>query len=194
MSGAKLVWDNECMERLAQLEQIHRDARGTRRGRRWGTEQLNRSLFVALVGQFQVYCRELHDEATGVYLSQAATTQVRTLSVLLRQGRELDKRNPRRDALKNDFGRMGLDIVRGLQRLYGWADRDLKRLEMLVSFRNAVVHGNESQVDGLRQSQQIAATVSSYRMYKTTMNRLVLRLDQVVSTGLAAELQIARPW
>ena len=28
MSGAKIVWDNECMDRLEQLEQIHRDARG----------------------------------------------------------------------------------------------------------------------------------------------------------------------
>jgi hypothetical protein len=163
------VWDNECMDRLEQLEQIHRDARGTRRGRRWDTEQLNRSLFVALVGQFQVYCRELHDEATGVYLSQATATQGRTLGILLRQRRELDNRNPRRDALRRDFGRMGLDIIPGLQGLYGNADRDLGRLELLIAFRNAVVHGNESEVDALSRSQGITATVNSYRMFKRTM-------------------------
>lgn len=186
------MWDTECMGRLQQLEQIHRDARGTRRGRRWDTEQLNRSQFVALVGQFQVYCRELHDEATDVYLSHATATQRRTLGVLLRQRRELDNRNPRIAALKNDFRRMGLDIVRGLQRLYGNADRDIQRLELLVSFRNAVVHGNESEVGALRQSHGIAATMASYRMYKST--RLVQRLDQVVATGIAGELQIAHPW
>ena len=71
MSAAEAVWDTECMARLNQLERIHAAVRGTARGRRWGTDQLNRSLFVALVGQFQVYCRELHGEATRVYLSQA---------------------------------------------------------------------------------------------------------------------------
>ena len=161
MSGAKIVWGNECMDRLEQLEQIHRDARGTRRGRRWDTEQLNRSLFVALVGQFQVYCRELHDEATGVYLSQANATQVRTLGILLRQRRDLDNRNPRRDTLRRDFARMGLEIIPALRNLYGRAVQDFERLELLITFRNAVVHGNESEVHALVQGRGIRATVKS---------------------------------
>ena len=103
------MWDTECVARLDQLERIHAAAGGTGRGRRWGTEQLNRSLFVALVGQFQVYCRELHDEAARVYLSQANPRQVRALQTLCcGSAGILDHRNPRRDALKNDFGRMGI--------------------------------------------------------------------------------------
>ena len=63
MSNAKDVWDTHCAARLNQLEQIHADVRGSGRGRRWYTGQLNRSLLVALVGQFQEYCRDLHNEA-----------------------------------------------------------------------------------------------------------------------------------
>jgi hypothetical protein len=194
MSGAKEVWDTECVARLDQLERIHTAAGGTGRGRRWGTDQLNRSLFVALVGQFQVYCRELHDEATRVYLSQANPRQVRALQTLLRQRRELDYRNPRRDALKNDFGRMGLQIIPALRSLYARANDDIDRLELLVRFRNAIAHGNESEVRSLVQGYSIRPTLRSYRTFKSTINRLVGKLDAVVAAELAGELGIRRPW
>ncbi len=42
-------WQREGLPRLDELEQLHVDARGAGPGRRWGTEQLNRSLLVALV-------------------------------------------------------------------------------------------------------------------------------------------------
>ena len=194
MSKAKDVWDTECTGRLDQLERIHADARGTRRGRRWETEQLNRSLFVALVGQFQVYCRELHDEAISVYLAQANPRQVDALRRLLRRRRDLDTRNPRKESLGNDFGRMGLKLIPALQNRYGRAGQDLARLELLVDFRNAVVHGNESEVHSLIQKHPIAATLRSYHLFRSTCDRLVRRLDAVVAAELAAELQISRPW
>lgn len=194
MSRAKTVWDTECVPRLNQLEQVHAAAGGTRRGRRWGTNQLNRSLFVALVGQFQMYCRELHDEATRVYLSQTNTNQVAAIETLLLRRRDLDTRNPRRDALKNDFGRMGLRIIPALQNRYGRAGQDLARLELLVDLRNAVVHGNESEVHALTRRNPIATTLRSYHRFKSTCDRLVRGLDAVVAAGLAAELQISRPW
>lgn len=188
------MWDSDCMGRLRQLEQIHRDARGTRRGRRWDTEQLNRSLFVALVGQFQDYCRELHDEAISVFLSQVSAAQRHTIGNLLRQGRGLDRWTPRKGVLISDFGRLGAKIVPALQNLYGRADRDLNRLELLIGFRNAIVHGNESELDALVRGQRISATLNSYSLFKRTIDRLVGRLDTAVATELAAELQIGRPW
>ena len=195
MSGAKEVWDTECVARLDQLERIHADARGTRRGRRWETEQLNRSLFVALVGQFQVYCRDLHDEAISVYLAQANPRQISAIEILLLVWRrDLDRRNPRRDALKNDFGRMGLQIIPALRSLYARANDDIDRLELLVRFRNAIVHGNESEVDSLVQGHAIRPTLDSYRTFRRTINRLVGKLDMVVAAEFAGELGIRRPW
>ena len=194
MSAAKAVWDTECLARLDQLERIHGAVRGTGRGRRWGTDQLNRSLFVALVGQFQVYCRELHDEAISVYLAQANPCQVDALRKLLRRRRDLDTRNPRRESLGNDFGRMGVRLIPALQSRYGRADQDLARLELLVDFRNAVVHGNESEVHALTRKRPIATTLRSYHLFRRTCDRLVRRLDTVVAAELAAELQISQPW
>ncbi len=98
MSRAKDVWETEYAGRLDQLEQIHADARGRKRGRRWDIEQLVRSLFVTLVGQFQVYCRELHNEAISVYIASANERQVAVLETLLKQGRKLDTQNPQRSS------------------------------------------------------------------------------------------------
>ena len=149
---------------------------------------------MALVGQFQMYCRELHDEATRVYLSQANQRQVAAIETLLLRRRELDNRNPRRDALKNDFGRMGLQVIPALRGLYARADADIDRLELLVRLRNAIAHGNESEIRLMGQSSSIRPTLSAYRTYKNTINRLVGRLDVVVAAELAGELAIRRPW
>ena len=188
------MWDMECVPRLNQLEQVHAAAAGTRRGRRWGTDQLNRSLFVALVGQFQMYCREFHDEATRVYLSQANTRQVAAIETLLLRRRELDNRTPRPDALKNDFDRMGLQIIPALQNLYARANKDIDRLRLLIRFRNAIAHGNESEIRSMTQSASIRPTLSSYRTYRRAINRLVGKLDVVVAAELAGELGTRRPW
>jgi hypothetical protein len=58
------------------------------------------------VGQFQVYCRELHNEAIFVYLAQANPCQVTVLETLLKRGRKLDTQNPQRSSLGSDFGRL----------------------------------------------------------------------------------------
>lgn len=77
---------------------------------------------------------------------------------------------------------------------YGSADQDLARLELLVDFRNAVVHGNESEVHALTRKRPIATTLRSYHLFRRTCDRLVRRLDTVVAAELAAELQISQPW
>lgn len=52
-SAALANWTSSCLPRLDELEQVHLDATGRSPGRRWGTTQFNRNLFVALVAQFQ---------------------------------------------------------------------------------------------------------------------------------------------
>jgi hypothetical protein len=106
-SAAKGAWETVARVRLGELERLHADARGTGPGRRWGTDQLNRSLFVALVAQFQIYCRDLHDEAIDVHVAAANVLQAGLLRSVLTQGRELNVKNPRPAALGSDFGRLG---------------------------------------------------------------------------------------
>ena len=171
MSRAKDVWETECAGRLDQLEQVHADARGRKPGRRWDIEQLVRSLFVTLVGQFQVYCRELHNEAISVYIASANERQVAVLETLLKQGRKLDTQNPQRSSLGSDFGRLGFDFIPALNRRRSKSSADLEGLDLLVEFRNAefrnaIVHGNESEVQSLVKDNQTRVILSSYRRFR----------------------------
>ncbi|CAN5176822.1 hypothetical protein BH23ACT9_BH23ACT9_30120 [soil metagenome] len=69
-------WRGRLSDRLDELEAIHQSATGAGRGRRWGTEQLNGQLFVALVGQFQGFARGLHDEALDWLRTQGPVASV----------------------------------------------------------------------------------------------------------------------
>ena len=194
MSIAKNVWDTHCAARLNQLEQIHADVRGIGRGRRWYTGQLNRSLLVALVGQFQEYCRDLHNEAIDVYLAAANQRQVEVLDTLLKQDRKLDTQNPRRSSLGSDFGRLGIDLIPALRSRGPRTVTDLERLDELVEFRNAIVHGNESKLQSLIARYQTGMTLASYRRFRDTLDKLVRTMDTVVGIELANGLQIQPPW
>lgn len=180
--------------RLDELETIHRRAHGAKRGRRWGTEQLNRSLFVVLVAQFQTYCRDLHDEAVDVYVTAANPCQDAVLRKLVTQGRELDKKNPRPGALGGDFGRLGIELIPKLRAVSPAVSDAVDGLEVLVNFRNAVAHGNESELVTVVATGQVKATLASYRAHRKALNQLVGTMDQVVSTELATALTIAAPW
>ena len=138
---------------------------GSGRGRRWYTGQLNRSLLVALVGQFQMYCRDLHNEAIDVYLAAANQGQVKVLHTLLKQDRKLDTQNPRRSSLGSDFGRLGIDLIPALRSRGPRTVSDLERLDELVEFRNAIVHGNESKVQSLIERYQTGMILVSYRRF-----------------------------
>lgn len=182
------------MGRLRELESVHARATGLRRGRRWGTEQLNRSLFLLLVAQFQTYCRDLHDEAVAVHMARAAPAQVLLLGQLMSQGRTLDVGNPRRSALGTDFSRVGIPLIPDLTALGPGVVNDLDALDHLVDFRNAISHGNETQVQALIASGRIRATKRSYLEHRRAVDRLAGTVDSTVATGLAAVLGIGVPW
>ena len=193
-SAAKGEWDTSAQTRLDELEQLHVDARGTARGRRWGTEQLNRSLFLVLVAQFQTYCRDLHDEAVGIHTAHANLGQAAVLQQLLTQGRRLDTANPRTDALENDFGRLGFKLLPALRSEGGQVADWLSRLDVLIELRNLVSHGHETALQTFIASNDIKPTLTSYRKYRRTLNYLVSTMDGVVAAQLASGLDVPRPW
>ncbi|MGH9223892.1 MAG: hypothetical protein ACRD2W_08945 [Acidimicrobiales bacterium] len=193
-SHALIDWHTVSLARLAELEAVHAQATGSARGRRWGTTQLNRSLFVVLVAQFQGYCRRLHDQAVDVHIAAAVPGQQALLRALLTQGRKLDNQNPRRDALGSDFGRLGFRLIDGLKAAAGSAASDLDALENLIDFRNAIGHGDEARIAAIEALGQIKATKRSYQQFRRTIDRLAGTMDQVVATKLAAVLGITHPW
>lgn len=193
-SIALTEWRTTGLERLAELEAIHARAAGSGRGRRWGTTQLNRSLFVALVAQFQSYCVKLHDQAVAVHVAAATPAQALVLDTLLLQGRKLDTQNPRVSALGSDFGRLGFSFIDHLKSAGPETQERLRRLDVLIDFRNAIGHGNETQIANLVATGDIAETKQSYLNYRRSLNALAGTMDKVLATELAALLQIPRPW
>lgn len=187
-------WQKMSLQRLAELEAVQAQWNGTGRGRRWGTTQLNRSLFLALSAQFQSYCRDLHDEAVQVHVAAATDRQQPMLQVLLTQGRKLDSGNPRRSALGSDFVRLGFDLIADLRGLGSPTLERLDALEVLLDYRNAIGHGDETRITGIEAAGAIAATKKSYQQYRQSLSGLAGTMDEVVSDRLSQVLGIGRPW
>lgn len=193
-SQALQRWISTGLKNLDELEQVHADAKGVGPGRKWGTEQLNRSLFVALVAQFQAYCRGVHDEAVEVQFLNANPQQSDMIRKLLTQGRRLDKMNPRSDHLGSDFGRLGIAIVDALNVKGASFREDVRLLDVLVDFRNAIVHGNETEVTSIIGTGDIKATKTVYKAYRKTVDRLATTMDEVVAARLGSILGVEPPW
>lgn len=193
-SVALQEWRAHGLSRLAELEQVHTKATGPARGRRWSTTQLNRSLFVALAAQFQAYCRALHDDAVTVHAQAASPSQAGWMPTILTRGRKLDTQNARKATLGSDFGMLGIDLIADLNAKGAPTTGHLDALEVLVDFRNAIGHGNETKIVTLESSGRIRSTKASYVSYRRDMNALAATMDQVVAQGLAALLGIPNPW
>ena len=187
-------WRGRGLARLVELEAVHAQATGSGRGRRWGTTQLNRSLFVSLVAQLQGYCRGLHDEAVEVHIAAAVPGQRRLLRTLLTQGRALDTRTPRKATLGADFGRLGFSFIDDLKRQGTKTSARLDLLEDLIDFRNAIGHGDETKISDVEARGTIASTKGSYQKHRRALDALAGTMDTVVATQLAALLGTNTPW
>lgn len=193
-SPALTQWRSSGLGRLAELEAVHATLTGSGPGRRWGTTQLNRSLFVALVAQFQSYCRDLHELAIDVHIAHANPRQRETLRQLLAQARRLDTHNPRRSTLGHDFGRLGLTFIEDLKAAGTRTERNLDVLDHVVDYRNAIGHGDEPMIIAMERSGRIAATKRSYQQHRRALDTLAGTMDAVVADRLGAMLNIPRPW
>lgn len=193
-SGALTAWHTTGNARLDELDKVHGSATGPNRGRRWGTEQLNRSFFIAMTAQVQIYSRALHDEAVAVHLRYINHHQQAVVKASMTQGRKLDTGNPRRSSLGSDFGRLGLDLIRSVGGRGAQAEADLDALDRVVEFRNAISHGNDAEVAAMVATGTIKATKASYREHRKILDRLVGTIDDVVSIELSRLLHILPPW
>ena len=193
-SAALDQWCGPGLARLAELEAVHANLTGSGSGRRWGTTQLNRSLFLALVAQFQSFCRDLHDEATRVHVDAAIAGQQQTLHLLIRRGRKLDTHNPRRSTLGHDFGRLGFSLIDDLKAAGPATVEQLDSLDLLVDYRNAIGHGDEARIGGFEASGRIKATKKSYLQHRRSLEALAGTMDLTVAAGLARVLGTPEPW
>jgi hypothetical protein len=193
-SNSLIDWRTTGFGRLTELENVRASVTPSGPGRKWGTNQWNRSLTVALVAQFQKFCRELHDEAVAVHVSVASPNQGLLLRTLLTQGRKLDTMNPRSSALGADFGRLGFSFIDDLKACGQTTEIQLKRLDTFIDYRNAIGHGNEATITSLEASGQLSATKASFVAHRRLLSALAGTVVTSVANKLASLLGIPRPW
>ncbi len=193
-SAALHAWKNDSAARLDELLKIHQEVAGAGRGRPWGTEQLNRSLFVALVAQFQSYSVALHDLAVDVHVDVAPAEQQALMRRLMTLGRALESKNPRTDHLGADFSKVGLALIKDLKAIGPASQARLRHLDLLIDFRNAIAHGNEAEISAMALARGIKPTKAAFVRYRGFLNQLAPTMDRTVSTQLASVLNIRAPW
>ena len=134
-------WRTKRTNELDEIETAHTAIRGSGRGRRYATQQVNHAYVVLLSSQFQGFCRDLHSECVDHLLQiiQPASLQS-VLSAEFLLHRTLDRGNPTPSNLGADFNRLGLEFWSDVNRISRRNERRQKYLEELNNWRNAIAH------------------------------------------------------
>ena len=187
-SAAYANWTGDRSDRLDQLISAHGAMGGGGPGRRWRTEQVNWALVLRLAGEFQGYCRDLHDDAVDFFVV-SASPNLRISSVLraqLTSNRRLDRGNAQPDALKHDFRSLGIDLFREIQAAS--PVRGPQRwlaLGQLNKARNAIAHANYAELAGLR-NDGYPITMRTISTWRSQVDGLAQTMDDVVAGALDA--------
>jgi hypothetical protein len=195
-SVAYQTWHSHRQGRVDQLLQAHQEIRGSGRGRRWRTEQLNWALTLRLAGEFQGYARELLDLAIDHFVDVAAQGNPDLANVLrtrMTQGRKLDRGNANPGSLEEDFGRLGMTFWPTLEAEHYRAGVWKRNLGALNEARNAIAHAEEAKLVRLRQ-EGFPITLQTIGRWKRSLDGLVETMDDVVSDYLDLLLGAGRPW
>jgi hypothetical protein len=175
----------------AELDRLDAAVRASERALR---QQLVDAYILLLAGQFQLYCRGLHDDAVEFAADHVRPSGAVPIVNELLFGRMLDRGNAHSAALAADFRWLGSDVWTELFRSDPRNRGRKVRLDQLNVWRNAVAHqalplsaGNAATTAGT------ARTLRWARVWRSNCSALAHQLDMVVKNRLTAMLGI-RPW
>lgn len=158
------------------------------------SKPLAHAYVIAVMSEFQGFVRDLHDLAVERII--AASGAHPSLAAVLTDGmvsdRGVDRGNATLRTIKADFGRLGLSPLDFTSHNPGWAT-DKRALEALIRLRNALGHGNESDLRALLAPGEIRDSVTWTRDRLPVLNRLVRDLDALVWDHLK-DLTGEEPW
>lgn len=188
MSTALQLWLRDSKSVFADLERAHAGMSGAGPKR-----QIAYAYVIALVAQFQLYCRAVHTETAQAILSEVSNPVVaRMLEAALIEGRRLERGNPNASNLGADFGRFDIDLWRAVEKLRG---NSLHRRELtaLIGWRNAIGHGNVTGRQAENKLIPVEIDLNTCRHWNDTLTETVATIDEVLSVHCEAlGLQIRR--
>lgn len=177
---------------LDEIARAHAAVGGTKRGRRFATQQINQAYAVLLASQFQGFCRDLHSECVDALVTALAPAP--TIWPLLQaeftRGRYLDRGNAQPASLGADFGRLGIDFWAEVVN-YHARNRDRRsELEHLNDWRNAIAH---QDFDPAKLGGATALRLGQVRRWRSACRGLARAFDEVMGRRLEA-LTGTSPW
>ncbi len=180
---------------LAQLNQFEAALRAALQSYPAARQQLTDAYVLLLAGQFQLYCRELHDEAATFLAAQITSALLAAVvEQSLVKGRRLQRGNAQPDALETDFARVGVSLRSELLAADPRNRDRLLRLQELNAWRNAIAHqdlkpgpGQVATVTGRRR------TLKDVHSWRANCSALAQQIDSVVGLRLLS-VTGCRPW
>ena len=142
---------------------------------------------IGMLSEFQGFVRDLHDLAVErlVSASGAASTYTPILIDGMTAGRGIDRGNATTPTVKADFARIGLSPLNLGIYNSRWSIGDSAEFDLLLRLRNALGHGNETELRALLAGGAVKDTVSWARARIPLLNRYVRALDKLVWEHLA---------
>jgi hypothetical protein len=177
---------------LDEIAQGHAAVSGTRRGRRFNTQQFNRAYAVMLAAQFQGFCRDLHSECVDHLVGMIpAPLAIRPLvRDEFTRDRKLDRGNAQPSSLSVDFRRLGIDLWNEM-RTFDPRTSELNRLlEELNQWRNAIAH---QDFDPRKLGGTTILRLDRVRQWRRACERLARSLDKVMRRHMES-LTGSSPW
>jgi hypothetical protein len=137
-----------------------------------------------MLREFQGFVRDLHDLAAGILVASSGTTaQFEPLLIEgLIKGRGMDRGNATEATIKGDFSRLGVTPIDISSRNPSWTSpgTDCASFSALIELRNALGHGNETQLQSLIASGRANDSGSWARNRLPVLNRYARALDHIV--------------
>ncbi|MEV6603867.1 hypothetical protein [Kutzneria sp. NPDC051319] len=196
-SAALQNWNGPRQGRINQLLGAHKAVGGGGRGRRWTTEQINWSLTIRIAGEFQGFCRDLHDDAVECFVRNVAGSNQGLATVLqsrLTDNRKLDTGNAHPGSLGNDFARFGITLWSALEVADSRASRWNRSLTLMNRARNAIAHADEGTLSALKVEGCKLQQLATVKRWIADVNGLATLMDKVLADYLAILLGCSRPW
>ena len=188
-------WTTTRRSRIDELYAAHVAVGGSGRGRRTATRQVNWAITLQLAGEFQGYARELHAEAADIFVLRSNfvggpyETAFRNLLVF---NRKLDKGNATKSNLKQDFTRLGFDVLDQISSSYLRGSTWLDSLEKLNTARNGIAHSDLGKIAEATEGRSL--DLALVRNWDASMRALAKALDTVTAKNIAALTKGRRPW
>jgi hypothetical protein len=185
-------WTTTRAAALNEIARAHVAIGGSKRGRRFATEQVNHAYAVLLASQFQGFCRALHTECVDCLLAEAVPN-VRYQPLIggeLVRGRQLDRGNAQSGSIGADFGRLKIDFWPTVD---AFDVRNVSRraqLDLLNNWRNAIAH---QDFDPARLGGTTKLHLAQVRRWRGACHRLAQSFDEVMRLHLLG-LILTSPW